>query len=436
MRLLRPRLRALLGAGTVLALVLTGCGSPNSSKGKASGAAGASTGGAAAAAKLDKSPIAIGYVSDLTGQASPSWADGQGAAHARIEEQNANGGVNGHPLKLVVADDASTPSGNLLAVQTVVNKGAFGVVDLGGLALGGYRYLQQHGIPVTGGGYDGPEWGNKPNSNMFDFNPPAEVGGNVYVSTTLLKFFQDRGVTKLAYFVPSNSPSSEALAHATQKVQGQFGIHPCYIDQSQPIGAVNTTSDALEIKSHGCNGLYAISLDSTSLALAQSLKNAGIANQVTQFYVTGYDQSVLTPTNEAAFDGAFSDNFPLPFSPPTPAGQHMLSVLKQYDSSFKGGIPDVGIQSSWLATDLMIYGLEKAGANPSRSSFITDLRQVTNYSADGLLVPSDSFTGFGTGTSVPKTGCADYEQLTGDHFTLFEGKRLCGAIVNTGPPSL
>ena len=39
-----------------------------------------------------------------------------------------------------------------------------------------YRYLNQQGIPVVGDGLDGPEWGQQPNTNMFNWanslNPP------------------------------------------------------------------------------------------------------------------------------------------------------------------------------------------------------------------------------------------------------------------------
>ena len=53
------------------------------------------------AASAAGSPIVIGYISDQTGVASSTFADGQGGAQARIDAQNARGGVNGHELVLV-----------------------------------------------------------------------------------------------------------------------------------------------------------------------------------------------------------------------------------------------------------------------------------------------------------------------------------------------
>ncbi|HUZ09204.1 MAG TPA: ABC transporter substrate-binding protein, partial [Acidimicrobiales bacterium] len=83
-----------------------------------------------AASGAAASTITIGYVTDLTGVASSTFADGAGGAQARIDLQNAQGGVNGHKLKLVVEDDQSSPTVNKTASQDLVqNKGAFGVIQ-------------------------------------------------------------------------------------------------------------------------------------------------------------------------------------------------------------------------------------------------------------------------------------------------------------------
>jgi branched-chain amino acid transport system substrate-binding protein len=71
------------------------------------------TAGAAQAAD----PIVVGAHIPLTG---PSSELGQGfdyGARLAFQEINAHGGVNGHELKLIETDDASTPNGAITAVQ-------------------------------------------------------------------------------------------------------------------------------------------------------------------------------------------------------------------------------------------------------------------------------------------------------------------------------
>ncbi len=46
----------------------------------------------------------------------------------------------------------------------------------------------------------------------------------------------------------------------------------------------------------------------------------------------------------------------------------------------------------WLGAQAFLKGLEVAGKNPTRESFITNLRQVHNYDAGGLEAPFDYST--------------------------------------------
>jgi hypothetical protein len=53
------------------------------------------------------------------------------------------------------------------AVQSAISKGALGIVSVSPLFCLAAKYPNQKGIPVTGGFFDGPEWGTVPYTNMF-----------------------------------------------------------------------------------------------------------------------------------------------------------------------------------------------------------------------------------------------------------------------------
>src|ERR1019366_8745490 len=122
---------------------------------------------AAPASASGKAPIVIGYITDETGAASSTYINAVQGAQARIDAQNAIGGVDGHKLELVAEDDQSTPTGNSTAAHLLVSKGAFGIIEDNSGAFGSSRYLNQLGVPVVGASVDGPEWGEQPNTNMF-----------------------------------------------------------------------------------------------------------------------------------------------------------------------------------------------------------------------------------------------------------------------------
>jgi hypothetical protein len=110
----------------------------------------------------------------------------------------------------------------------------------------------------------------------------------------------------------------------------------------------------------------------------------------------------------------------------------MLDTLKKYDSHFSGGIPDLGLYGSYLAMDLMIKGLQVAGTNPTRESFISNLRQVTNYDAGGILPSPTTFANFGTKSMLPETYCTYVFQLKspGGFVTYNGGKPMCGKLIS------
>ena len=92
---------------------------------------------------------------------------------ARIALQNAEGGVDGHKIEAIVLDDQTSPSTEIVtAVQDAFSKGAIGIVSDSPLFFLAAKYPTKQGVPVTGGFFDGPEWGTQPFTNMF----AADVG--------------------------------------------------------------------------------------------------------------------------------------------------------------------------------------------------------------------------------------------------------------------
>src|SRR5215475_12800562 len=120
------------------------------------GAIGSVAGGQAAPTPgVTKKTIALGYVYAGTGLAASSFGGSDGAFQARIDRENAKGGVDGRKIETQLVDDKSSPA-NLTAVKDLVeNRGVFAVVDNSPLAFLSYRYLLDAGVPMVGGGYDG-----------------------------------------------------------------------------------------------------------------------------------------------------------------------------------------------------------------------------------------------------------------------------------------
>jgi len=107
------------------------------------------------------------------------------------------------------------------------------------------------------------------------------------------------------------------------------------------------------------------------------------------------------------------------------------AALKKYEGF--SGIPGFGRYEGYTQADLMIKGLEVAGKNPTRQSFITNLRKVKGYTAGGLLpMPIDlSLKDFG---KAPSVECSWYAKVSGDTFVTVpsNGKPVCGRTLSVG----
>ncbi len=355
----------------------------------------------------------------------------------RVALQNAQGGIDGRKIVLVPVDDLSSPTQDQTAAQDLVQtKGVFGIVDFSPFTFGGTRYLSQKGVPVTGFGFDGPEWALPQSTNMFSWSPLVDtpIAGSTYGYSTDALVLKALGVTKLGGLGYGISNSSQTSIRAILTAAEALGISKCYENQSVPFGGVDFTAAVLAIKQAGCDGIAGSFVDSSDVALSGAIKNAGLTN-VKQMYFTGYDSQILnSPSASSAFSGSY---VAVSYDPAStnPAVQGMFSALKQYDTQYKAGsIPDLGLYGSYISTDLMIAGLQKAGPNPTRASFISTLRQDGSYNGGGLLPSPIGFTGFGTPAMLPAQSCAQFAYLSGGKFVYYQnGQLVCGKLFKINP---
>jgi branched-chain amino acid transport system substrate-binding protein len=223
---------------TVVALVAAGCGSsskkaltsPSSATGATSSAGpSASTGSKSAdiasAPGVTATTIKIGLLTSITGAASSTFSTSALGAKAYFDAVNKAGGIDGRQIQLVTADDLSSPSGALTATEDLIRQGVFAIISVSSFFYGAYRAAQKAGIPVLGGGFDGPEWGQKPNTNMFAFlggvDPDHSVVGAGLAAAEMFKSIGVHNVAGLAYGI---SPSSISSVQDLKTAVGNIGL--------------------------------------------------------------------------------------------------------------------------------------------------------------------------------------------------------------------
>jgi len=381
------------------------------------------SGSTTAAPGVTDKTITIGIVTSETGAGAPYFFDSPDGAKARFDVENAKGGVFGRKLKLIAIDNATSPTQDAAGWQSLEQQGVFAVIGYDPLLFASYRYLTQQGIPVVGDGLDGPEWGQQPNTNMFNWanslNPP-----HFPAYTGFGTFIKSLGAKNMA-LLSVVSPSATAAMKADEVSLKKAGIKFDYTNYNLQFGTVDFTTEALAMKSAGSDGFASAVEPDSAIGLASSVKQQGIVTKA-PMVGTGYAQKTIddAQANQAGQNGWFAAQT-VPFELKTAATKGMQAGLKKYASSaYKGGIPDGGLTGGWLSADLVIRGLKDTGKDLSRTAYMKALSKVTDYTADGLLPSPVDLSHFG---QDPPKSCMYWTKLSGKQFT--GAKLVCGNLI-------
>lgn len=335
-------------------------------------------------------PLTIALITSETGPAGPIDLGTAGAFKARLDLQNAHGGVNGHKLVPLVIDDETSPTEISVAIREAISRGVIGIVSESPLFFLGAKYAEEAGVPVTGDDSDGPEWGEKPYTNMFA-SVYGSLNPNYPVNTLYGKILKNYGGTTLATYAIGISPDSVRANSDVEQAFDRLGGHTAVNDTSVPFGSLDFTTAAIIAKQKGVNALWP-NLDSSSdIALAEAYLDAGIKLKVDAL-PAGLSPSIVHSPAWPELKGTIFLDEVHPFQLPDAGTREMQAALEKYDQFSATDFPTFSQANGWLGADLMIEGIERAGSNPTRSGVVRGIRSIKDYNGDGLLANNINFS--------------------------------------------
>ncbi|MEA3018715.1 MAG: branched-chain amino acid transport system substrate-binding protein [Actinomycetota bacterium] len=217
-------------------------------------------------------PIKIGNVGIYSGIAGASTRNGLGAIRAWEQTVNAHGGVAGHPVQVVVADDGGDPAQSAAARKRLVEEEhvvAF-VGNMDFLTGGNFvAYHTQTRVPVVGG--VGPSWyyDSPFYFPQVTFTPPLFTAALAAIAD------QVPGATKLATIVCVENRASCTDAGKAWAAEapgfGQQIVYQAQVSTTQP----DFTGECSAARSAGATVLL-LALDASGTQrLAQSCSRQG-----------------------------------------------------------------------------------------------------------------------------------------------------------------
>jgi branched-chain amino acid transport system substrate-binding protein len=348
----------------------------------ACGAAGTSAKAAPCVAPgVTPSQVTVGVVYPSTGPSASVLSTYRAGIDARLGAANAAGGVNGRKVVYDWADDQGLATGNLGSVRQLVNTDhVFGIVELSTATAGGAAFLHAQGIPVVGPGID-TVWST--DTNMFSSWSTISTGAAV---STWGDYVHAQGGTKAVIVYSALVDATKILARQWRTSLAADGIPADTIEASP--NATSPAAVAAQIKAGGYDTVVGTVDDSLFLQIVIALKKIDPNIKVT-VSIDGYSEAILGAVGKQI--PGFTVYTPyLPFELHSPATNAFLTAMARYSPQVQPNADDVAL-NGWMDAELMLTGLKVAGACPTRATFIHALRNVSGYTAGGLMAAPINF---------------------------------------------
>lgn len=364
---------------------------------------------------VDAGTVKIGVVTPKTGPAAPTFDGFWQAAQVRFDQENAKGGVNGRKVKAIVYDDQANPSTQTsVASKALDQDGVFGIV-VGSSTDSMETMLKDRNVPVTG--YNQLAMGT--NRNAFS---ATGVSTPLAQSTAIIERLKQDGATRIANINHATAGATNSGNTYSKLIPLVSGVTESLRIADEPQGAHDATSTALRIKNTNSDAWIGTMFVDGGVSIGQALNAQGVKMKTGT--IAGLTDPAVIAKGGPALEGIIgSTSGPVPVQANVRGAKTVLSALKAAGVNPYNASSAVG----YVAADLMVTGLKKAGKCPTREGFISSLRSTKGYTANGFLPGPIDFTPGITPNGNPAK-CSWYVKVV-NGAPVADKKATCGDII-------
>ena len=393
---------SLLVAAIAGALVIVGCGSSNSSTSSAPGAVTSSSSASASATSTSSgstgtastsqcgpkpgvaatgTPIVLGAIN--TKQPGVDFTDISNMAQAYFNCVNANGGVNGHPIKLSLQTEQTQPpqiaAASKLLVQTNHAVGIAGNTSILECTID-HTYWEKLGYKVIAAGI-APECYATPNYADVNMGPRYSSDGAVQYAVA-------QHVSKVV-FDQANVPGTGYIAAGPNAIAKAANTPIQNFADNVPINDANSVALKL-VNAAGSNGAVVLNFTPPeALVILQAAQKLGLEDRVklwgcsTPCNTDFLAQSLGPKWNHKVFVNA---ELTPPDTDTSPTMQLYKAILKQYGSSVTGGIGSFS-QMGFTIAEIATHALDSIKGDYTVQSVNQAFENVKDFNTGMLCEP-------------------------------------------------
>jgi branched-chain amino acid transport system substrate-binding protein len=357
----------------------------------------------------------VGNVGTYSGPVGSSVADLPQGVQVWSRWINDRGGLNGHPVKFVVADDGADPARHRALVQQMVEtQRAIALVGNGEVVTGASSvdYLTQKGIPVIG---------NEGGSDWFYSSPTyfTHVStGQTYwhaVASSVAQVAKAKGKLKWASMTCTEATTcgdADRIWTGEGEMKAQ-GLEPVYRARSS-LAQPDYTAECLNARSAGAE-IFTLVMDaSTVTRVAASCARQGYHPIITEVAASSKTEHAADPNMAGGLIASLG--LFLWTDSSTPATAEFQAAMKKY----LGRTPGAGHAAGWAAARVFEKAAAGIGEPPTAAAVLDGLYSFKGETVGGLVMPLT----FTRGQPAPRQICWATNYAEGGKWTAFDGGRI------------
>jgi branched-chain amino acid transport system substrate-binding protein len=366
-------------------------------------------GGATPTQGDSKSPIVLGHIGDYSGLVGTLMKGGDVTAQVVARYVNDNGGLDGHPIKVIVGNAGGDPARALsLARDMVENQGAvalFGTL----LVLSGYGprdYLEQKKIPIIGGDGGTNAWLESP---MY-FTSSAHFPG---ISFGAVKGLADLGKKKIAILYCAEAEQCKTFHDTAAAKASSLGVQIVY-DAQVSLAQPDFTAECIQAQRAGADGVMA-GVDGPSIVrFARSCSQQGYKPQL----MTAAMAVIESIAKDPNLDGLIASQGVFPhMATDLPGERTFRAAMAKYAPGVE---MSPAVANVWTA-GLLLQEVSKKlpDGKVTSADFFPGLYAIKGNTLGGLVGPLT----FNAGSTASEVRCVFFIRIAGGKWTAPDGSK-------------
>jgi branched-chain amino acid transport system substrate-binding protein len=339
-----------------------------------------SNSGAAEVRGVTDSEVVIGWTTPLSGPAA-LWGVTAMGGMAWADHVNAQGGIHGRNIKVILKDDAYNPTRALANLQEMKGQ-VFAICGLLGTAIcnAAKDFPADNNIPLITAYGDVRIWARQPKDkirNVFITYPDYENEAQ-YITSWAIK---NLGTQSIALFYQNDDYGKMAMEGIKKGVAASAGKAKLVSTVPYEVTERALATHALKLKESGADTLILYPTPGHGAIITKEIAKIGYQPKVLTTFTLGDPimYNIAGPTWEGTYV-ALPGNSGQPGSDPD--ADRVADILKQYNPKIEGK----EYLALFGATSMMhfVEGLKYAGRDLTPESLVKGMEMITDWKPENL----------------------------------------------------